>query len=116
MRLKRSEWGGASRSFGIGVMATAGAKGDLMEETIAEVKGELRGFFEAKAGSSAPAEGEGSEEAALMIRLAQAVCDQGLKMERSRRLDQGDLAVQLAPICGRAKTNPVMLHPAGRRR
>ena len=47
MRLKRSEWGGASRSFGIGVMATAGAKGDLMEETIAEVKGELREFFEA---------------------------------------------------------------------
>ena len=79
-------------------------EGDLFEEMIAGVKGELSAFFESKAASNPD---ESDPSAVLLTKVCQVIRDVGMRMEMSRRLDQGDFAVQLAPLCARAKTNPV---------
>ncbi|QDZ25545.1 arginine--tRNA ligase [Chloropicon primus] len=84
-----------------------GDKGDMMGSVVAEVQEELRTFFETKANTNGNENENENEEEVLLGKLCGVVCDVGMKMERSRRLDQGDIAVQLAPVCARVKTNPV---------
>ena len=78
--------------------------GEMMEEMIAGAMAELSEVLVAAAKAT---EGQEGEDAEILARVCKVILDLGLKFERSRRLEQGDLAVQLAPICARAKTNPV---------
>lgn len=78
--------------------------GEMMEEMIAGAMAEISEVLVAAAKAT---EGQEREDAEILARVCKVILDLGLKFERSRRLAQGDLAVQLAPICARAKTNPV---------
>ena len=73
---------------------------DLSETIFEEVKKELTSAWDLCASSATDGED-------FMKKLVGVVQTQGFKMERSRRLDQGDLAVQCAALCGRLRMNPV---------
>ena len=75
-----------------------------MEDLIVSVKAELSLYLKAWV-SEASAEAAGDVE--IVKRIDEVAGQVGLRVEKSRRLDQGDFACQMAPVCARAKTNPV---------